>query len=69
MEIRHGNQTIIHNDCKLYAVLITNNNITDKWTTKFRGEDKNNLQHGERAIQGPALWSTLSHSSSAVFVI
>lgn len=38
MEIRHGNQTITHNDCKLYAVLITNNNITDKWTTKFRHE-------------------------------
>jgi len=36
MEIRHGNQTITHNDCKPYAVLITNNNITDKWTTKFR---------------------------------
>jgi hypothetical protein len=36
MEIRHGNQTITHNDCKMYAVLITNNNITDKWTTKFK---------------------------------
>jgi len=37
MEIRHGNQTITHNDCKPYAVLITNK-ITDKWTTKFRDQ-------------------------------
>lgn len=32
-------------------------------------EDKNYLQHGERAILGPALWSILTHSSSAAFVI
>jgi hypothetical protein len=38
MEIRHGNQAITHNDCKLYAVLITNHNITDKGTTKFRDD-------------------------------
>jgi hypothetical protein len=38
MEIRHGNQTITQNYCKLYAILITNNNITDNRTTKFRDE-------------------------------
>lgn len=32
-------------------------------------EDKNYLQRGERAILGPALWSILTHSSSAAFVI
>jgi hypothetical protein len=38
MEIRHGNQTITHNNCKLYAILITNNNITDNRAIKFRDE-------------------------------